>query len=135
MIAGWTAAAWTPMVQIEVPVRKVPVDLRKRYPTGEVIYTAGFRKPAADLGCIRDHRKPDSSTGYARARIGYELVYLHRYYWELRNGPIPDGYQIDHLCRNRWCINLKHLEAVTQEENIRRALPYRVKTYKKRNTQ
>jgi hypothetical protein len=35
-------------------------------------------------------------------------------------GPIPDGFQIDHLCRVRNCVAPDHLEAVTQQENLRR---------------
>ncbi len=38
----------------------------------------------------------------------------------LARGAIPDGLQIDHLCRVRSCVNPDHLEAVTQHENIRR---------------
>lgn len=37
-------------------------------------------------------------------------------------GPIPDGLQLDHLCRNRGCINPGHLEPVTNRENARRGL-------------
>lgn len=40
-------------------------------------------------------------------------------------GPIPEGLQIDHLCRNKACINPEHLEAVTMRENILRSIPYR----------
>jgi len=47
----------------------------------------------------------------------------HRAVYQLLVGPIPLGLQIDHLCRNRVCVNPAHLEAVTQRENIRRSDP------------
>lgn len=44
----------------------------------------------------------------------------HRSYYEILNGPIAAGMEIDHLCRNTRCVNPAHLEAVTKLENIRR---------------
>lgn len=43
----------------------------------------------------------------------------HRYAYTLWIGPIPDGMVIDHLCRNRKCVNPSHLRAISQGDNIR----------------
>lgn len=54
---------------------------------------------------------------------GYGVVcgqLVHRMVFELLVGPIPEGLQLDHLCRNRPCANPHHLEAVTRRENILR---------------
>lgn len=46
----------------------------------------------------------------------------HRVAYELLVGPIPDGMQLDHLCRNRRCVNPAHLEPVTLVENVMRGV-------------
>ena len=68
--------------------------------------------------------------GYGEMRVDGVNCYAHRISYEHHKGPIPEGYQIDHLCRVRHCVNPDHLEAVTQAENIRRAPNYnRAKTH------
>lgn len=46
----------------------------------------------------------------------------HRFSYELANGPIPKGLDIDHLCRNTLCVNPNHMEVVTRRENVMRGI-------------
>lgn len=58
--------------------------------------------------------------GYGRVRIEGKMMEAHRASYEKYVGDIPDGLVIDHLCRNRSCINPDHMEPVTNAENIKR---------------
>lgn len=58
--------------------------------------------------------------GYGRFGVERKADYAHRVSFELLVGPIPDGLVIDHLCRNRACVNPDHLEPVTELQNIQR---------------
>lgn len=58
--------------------------------------------------------------GYGRLHVEGSKVWAHRYSYEMLTGPIPDGLVIDHLCRNRACVNPAHMEPVTSRENLRR---------------
>jgi hypothetical protein len=55
-------------------------------------------------------------------RINYKQLKAHRVSYEMYKGPIPDGLQIDHLCRVTICVNPAHLEAVTGKVNCQRGL-------------
>ncbi len=48
--------------------------------------------------------------------------YAHQFAYETYVGPTKQGFDIDHKCRNRKCVNPKHLELVTHSENQRRGL-------------
>lgn len=78
-------------------------------PNGCIEWVGG--KTSGGYGVFSD------TTGHASHR----KVMAHRWSYETARGPIPHGYDIDHLCRNRACVNPNHLEPVTRQENIRRA--------------
>lgn len=66
-------------------------------------------------------RNPEGYGRIGAGGTGSRILHAHRVAWELLVGPIPVGYEVDHLCRNRGCVNPDHLEPVTKLENIRRS--------------
>jgi hypothetical protein len=60
------------------------------------------------------------------SREGTKLA--HRVYYEQAHGPVPEGLELDHLCRVPVCCNPDHLEAVTHAENVRRGHTGRPRT-------
>lgn len=72
-----------------------------------------FRTHHIWIGCC-------GTKGYGKFWDGERTTSAHRWAYEQKHGPIPDGLQIDHLCRIRWCVNPDHLEAVPLRENLRR---------------
>lgn len=72
--------------------------------------------------------KGTNGKGYGTFYFRGDKVYAHRFAYELMAGPIPEGFEIDHVrargCRSTLCVTPDHLEAVTHDENIaRRRLP------------
>jgi len=63
-----------------------------------------------------------SPSGYSRITINKKHIPTHRLSYEVFVDKIPNGLVIDHLCRNRACINPDHLEPVTHLENVGRGL-------------
>ncbi|MFJ7023199.1 HNH endonuclease signature motif containing protein [Streptomyces sp. NPDC101117] len=61
-----------------------------------------------------------TSRGYGQFTTGGRTGMAHRWAYEDRNGPIPGGLPLDHLCRTPSCVNPAHLQPVTQRVNILR---------------
>jgi HNH endonuclease len=58
--------------------------------------------------------------GYGRMSVGGKEQYVHRWAYERFVGQLPDGLDVDHLCRNPSCVNFAHLEPVTHQVNCLR---------------
>jgi hypothetical protein len=61
---------------------------------------------------------------YGQYWDGTRRPMAHRVVYEEFVGPIPEGMQLDHLCRNTTCVNPAHLEPVTPRENQRRGIGF-----------
>jgi hypothetical protein len=75
-----------------------------------------------DTGCWIWQR---STVGPTRSTYGVIIrdgkrVKAHRFFYEKFRGPIPPGFHMDHLCKNKMCVNPDHLEPVSPAENVRR---------------
>jgi hypothetical protein len=59
--------------------------------------------------------------GYGRFGRGSRedgAMFAHRYAWELENGPIPDGMDLDHVCHQHECVRPSHLRPVDRKRNM-----------------
>jgi hypothetical protein len=88
------------------------------------------RKQTTDLGRLQKYVEVTGfcwlwtgavgSSGHGRIRPHGRLLQAHRWVYELLVGPIPEGLDLDHLCRIRRCVNPDHLEPVTRQLNLAR---------------
>ena len=61
-----------------------------------------------------------SANGYGRIKTGGVMEYAHRLSLDIAGQELVKGMEVDHLCRNRMCVNPDHLEQVTHQENVLR---------------
>jgi hypothetical protein len=80
-----------------------------------------------DTGCwLWPGRKCAGGYGQVSTPTGFKMV--HRWVYEHFCGPIPEGKELDHLCRRRNCANWQHHEPVTHRTNVRRGASMETKT-------
>lgn len=72
-------------------------------------------------GCVEYVGGGHKTAGYGAVWNGKRTLPAHKAMWELMVGPVPDGLELDHLCRNRACVNVGHLEPVTHVVNTMRS--------------
>lgn len=96
----------------EAPITKWTAS-RRRHTMVEIV-EAGYATPCWLW------RGSVSHNGYARVMRDGKCQCAHKYFWQVVNGPLAKGHNLDHLCRNRNCIRLDHLEDVTALQNALR---------------
>jgi hypothetical protein len=101
-------------------VRRAPTAAELAVRHGTLLQRLMVRVVVQPSGCWHwQGAKRDA--GYGVFKYQHKVKSAHRWVFEELVGPIPDGTEADHLCRNRICVNPDHIEWVTHDENIRRA--------------
>jgi hypothetical protein len=67
--------------------------------------------------CIIHSGRPNNK-GYVARPFRGRMEQVHRIVWIKANGPIPNGYEVDHTCLVRACIELTHLRLLTHQQNL-----------------
>lgn len=103
------------LVYAEIAALRAEVETLTLINTGNVAENARLRAEV-ERGCWM-WSGPRHGEGYGKTG---KNGLAHRVVYEALVGPIPDGMQLDHLCRNTGCVRPDHLEPVTRKENILR---------------
>lgn len=84
-------------------------------------FFAKISMPDPDTGCM-EWTGSKMKNGYGRFGLnrdfGPAVWFAHRMAYTYWVGPIPEGMDLDHLCRNRACVNPDHLEPKTRRDNL-----------------
>lgn len=67
-----------------------------------------------DGGCYVPLSHGLNQDGYFRKSWGHTWEMFHRFIWRAHHGDIPKGHEVDHVCRNKACCNIKHLQILSR---------------------
>lgn len=91
-------------------------------PTGLTVEQRFFAKVTESGDCWEWHRVDPNGYGTVFQPVRGEARLPHRWAYQFLRADIPDGLELDHLCRNRRCVNPWHLEPVTRRVNAQRGV-------------
>lgn len=95
---------------------------RKKRMTADELLVWLPSQTVSDGECLLWNLFVDPKSGYGYVRYDGHMRLAHKVHWELTNGPVLEGMELDHTCRKRSCINLKHLEPVPHQVNVARGI-------------
>lgn len=96
----------------------MPIGIYKR-PSLEVRF---WRKVEKTETCWNWRGSTNKTSGYGQIQINGKAESVHVVSYKLAGGAIPEGMELDHLCRNRKCVNPDHLEPVAHRDNVLRGI-------------
>lgn len=67
--------------------------------------------------CVIHPGRPNNK-GYVSRKFGGRMEGVHRIAWIEAHGPIPPGMEVDHVCKQRACVEVSHLRLLTHRENL-----------------
>lgn len=73
---------------------------------------------ATESGCIVPTSHKLNADGYFRKKTNGRLEMYHRTVWRESNGDIPEGHEVDHICKNRACSNIAHLQVLDRNTHL-----------------
>lgn len=111
---GWCNKHWKRWRQYGDPLAPQRPPVNRHLPPDYEVRDMGYQTPCWMWLKTKD---PD---GYGRTDGKHGHSAAHRRYYAENVAPIPEGHEVDHLCRVRACVRPDHLEAVTRQENCRR---------------
>lgn len=83
---------------------------------------ADFWPKVSQAGDCWNWTEGKTGKGYGNFSMAGRSLTAHRFAYESLVGPVPDGLELDHLCRNRACVNPYHLDPVPHAVNVRRGV-------------